>query len=161
MGIPSNYIFVLRPPSISFVSNIYYLPFTGLVWVCSIALVILSTIVIALTLTARSVPEERNKHLTIPDYFMFSIAAVCQMGPEIFSTFYSARIATVGIRNRNFSSIDDSQVTIFNHFNEYFSFHLFTKNTSFSSSCICFLYLLHLRRISWHCYKLRPMQFEQ
>lgn len=114
MGIPSNYIFVLRPPSISFVSNIYYLPFTGLVWVCSIVLVTLSTIVIASTLTARSEPEERNKHLTISDYFMFSIAAVCKMGPEIFSAFYSARIATVGIRNQNFASND------IHHFNEYF-----------------------------------------
>lgn len=96
MTIPSTIAFVLRSPPISYVSNIYYLPFTGVVWLCSIALVVLCTAVIALTLKFHLNLEKENEHLKTSDYFLFAIASACQMGTDILTKVLSARISMVG-----------------------------------------------------------------
>ncbi|XP_055308680.1 uncharacterized protein LOC129572693 [Sitodiplosis mosellana] len=62
MTIPSSIAFVLRSPPISYVSNIYYLPFTGVVWICSISLVILCTIIIAFVLKFSWPRDESTEH---------------------------------------------------------------------------------------------------
>lgn len=95
MTIPSSIAFVLRSPPISYVSNIYYLPFTGLVWICSISLVFLCTIVIASTLKFHLSAENEKENLKASDYFLFAVASACQMGTDIMTKVLSARISIV------------------------------------------------------------------
>lgn len=95
MTVPSPIAFILRAPPISYVSNIYYLPFDGVVWVCSISLVILCTSVIAITLKLHWAHDETTRYLNITDYILFAIASSCQMGSEIMSNILSARISMV------------------------------------------------------------------
>lgn len=99
-------------------------------------------IVIALTLTAGKTTEERNKNLTISDYFLFSISAVCQMEPEIFSKFYSARIATVGITNPKSiekKSINVLSFILFNSQQFFFFIYLLFIFTSFTANIVALL----------------------
>lgn len=93
--IPSEFAFILRSPPISYVSNIYYLPFTGVVWICSILLVALCTSLIAFTLTLHLSRDEGTKHMTISDYVLFAIASTCQMGSDLLTKIMSARISLV------------------------------------------------------------------
>lgn len=97
MTIPSTIAFVLRSPPISYVSNIYYLPFTGVVWICSISLVILCTLVIAFILKFSWSRDEGTEHLKSSDYFLFAIASSCQMGSDVLTKILSARISMVDI----------------------------------------------------------------
>ncbi|XP_055295194.1 uncharacterized protein LOC129564966 [Sitodiplosis mosellana] len=87
MEVPTEFAFMLRPPPISYVSNIYYLPFTGLVWICSILLVILCTFIVTLTLKFRLMPDEGTDHMTTSDYVIFATASTCQMGSEYLTKF--------------------------------------------------------------------------
>lgn len=87
--------FILRSPPISYVSNIYYLPFSGAVWACSVSLVILCTSVIALTLRFHVNFDEAAKNMKVSDYFIFGIASSCQMGANILTKVSSARISMV------------------------------------------------------------------
>lgn len=95
MTIPSAIAFILRAPPISYVSNIYYLPFTGVVWMCSISLVILCTSVIAITFKLHWAHDGTARYLNLTDYILFAIASSCQMGSEIMSKILSARISMV------------------------------------------------------------------
>lgn len=93
MELPTKISFILRSPPISYVSNIYYLPFSGVVWICSISLVVLCTIVVAVILRLRAADEFQN--MKASDYFLFTIASSCQMGSEIWTKVLSARISLV------------------------------------------------------------------
>lgn len=95
MEVPSNFAFVLRAPPISYVKNIYYLPFTGVVWVSSISLVMLSTIVVATIIKIRTFENENIKDPSASDYILFAVASSCQMGTDIFTKVLSARISMV------------------------------------------------------------------
>lgn len=95
MEFPTRVVFILRSPPISYVSNIYYLPFSGVTWICSISLVVLCTIVVAMILHLK--PDEKLQHMKASDYFLFAIASTCQMGPEILTKVLSARISIVSI----------------------------------------------------------------
>lgn len=95
--INANFIFVMRAPPLSFVSNIYILSFTEIVWVCSITMVVLSTGVIALTTSSRSAPNDNTPDWRTSDYFLFAIASVCQMSTNIQSKNIPTRIAMVSI----------------------------------------------------------------
>ncbi|XP_031617482.1 glutamate receptor 3-like [Contarinia nasturtii] len=93
MQIPTYTAFILRPPNLSNVSNIYYLPFSGIVWICSILLVILCTLVIALTMKFQFLPDKTTENMGISDYIMFAIASSCQMGSEYLTKIVSTRIS--------------------------------------------------------------------
>lgn len=93
--------FVFRSPPISYVSNIYYLPFTGIVWLCSIALVILCTFITSLTIVFRFSSDDDIKNMNTSDYFLFAIASVCQMGTEVFTKVLSTRISMVSLQTNN------------------------------------------------------------
>lgn len=95
MGWSTNFAFIMRPPSISYDSNIYYLPFNNVVWICSIVMVILCTSFIALTLRLRLLPLEDIESMTISDFFLFGIASSCQTGSQILTKILSARISMV------------------------------------------------------------------
>lgn len=89
---PTRGIFIFRTPPLSYISNIYYLPFAKIVWFCLIALVIISTYLIYLTF---KVTKENG--LNPSDYFLFAIGTVCQMGSHLKLKHPSGRIATVDI----------------------------------------------------------------
>lgn len=95
MSFSTDVAFMLRSPPISYVSNIYYLPFTGVVWMCSILLVILCTAIIFLTLKFRLLPEDSIINTTASDYILYAIASSCQMGSMFLTKILSARIAMV------------------------------------------------------------------
>lgn len=95
MVVPTRIAFILRSPPLSYVSNIYYLPFTDVVWICSILLVILSTTVIALTIKYHMRSDEQTKSMTISDYILFAIASSCQMGSVYLTKILSTRISMV------------------------------------------------------------------
>lgn len=98
MEISANVAFILRPPPISYVSNIYYLSFTEVVWICSISLVIFSTIVIAAILKVLVKYDEGAQHMKTSDFIIFAIASTCQMGSDVFTNVLSARISIVCIQ---------------------------------------------------------------
>lgn len=100
MTVPTTIAFILRSPPISYVSNIYYLPFTGVVWMCSILLVILCTSFIAFILKLHWKHDETAQHLNVTDFILFAIASSCQMGSEIISKILSARISMVCRHNK-------------------------------------------------------------
>lgn len=98
MQIPASLGFILRSPPISYVSNIYYLPFTGIVWICSISMVILCTAVIIFTLKFHvEYDTAETGVMSTSDFVLFSIATTCQMGSNILTNLLSARISIVSI----------------------------------------------------------------
>lgn len=100
MQIPSTIGFIMRSPPISYVSNIYYLPFNGIVWMCSISMVILCTAVIAFTLKFHmNYDSARAENMTTSDFILFAIASTCQMGSTLLTNLLSARISIVSIPN--------------------------------------------------------------
>lgn len=98
MIIKTNIFFIMRAPPIAYVSNIYALPFTPIAWICSIALIILCTIVVAKTKSICSDRFERTDRLNLSDYLLFAIASVCQKSSEIPTKFMSTRISMVSWR---------------------------------------------------------------
>lgn len=101
MQIPGTIGFIMRAPPISYVSNIYYLPFDGIVWICSISMIILCTAVIAVTLKFHMERDTAGmENMTTSDFILFSIAATCQMGSNLLTNLLSARISIVSIPER-------------------------------------------------------------
>lgn len=98
LEVATTVAFILRPPPISYVSNIYYLPFTEVVWICLISLVIFSTIVIALTLKFLVKYDGGAQHMKTSDFLLFAIAATCQMSSNVLTNVFSARISIVSIQ---------------------------------------------------------------
>lgn len=47
---PTGSRFVFRPPKLSFTENVFLLPFDNLVWVCLIALVLITTILLCVSI---------------------------------------------------------------------------------------------------------------
>lgn len=90
--IPTRAFFVFRAPPLSYVSNIYYLPFTGIVWLCTIVLVFLSTFLIFLTF---HFSQKKKQHFIITDFMLFAIGTVCQMGTHLSPKRLSGKLTMV------------------------------------------------------------------
>lgn len=97
MTCPTNGKFIFRSPPLSYTANIYYLPFTLAVWLCSIALVILTITVIYIihknSREHRLNMEQFREQLS--DFILLGILSVCQMGTNIDFKRISGRIAIV------------------------------------------------------------------
>lgn len=90
--------FVFRAPPLSYVSNIYYLPFTTTVWICLIILLITSVIVIFVTYKLPKIPSDEFYVEDSPsDFFILCIEIVCQMGTYFTPKSLSGRISFVNI----------------------------------------------------------------
>lgn len=89
------FMFIMRAPPMSYVSNIFVLTFTGIAWICVISLVIACTIFIALTIKFQATPDKNLDGLVASDFFLFAIASVCQMSSQISTKIVSARILMV------------------------------------------------------------------
>lgn len=86
--------FILRAPPLSYVSNIYYLPFDGIVWWCSIVLIIVGTLTVFYTYQIKRT-ENISSELTFSDSWMIAVNAVCGMEMEIRAKFFSGKLSTV------------------------------------------------------------------
>lgn len=101
MTIPIDLGFLMRSPPLSYVSNIYRLAFTDAVWVCSMILCIVATLIIALTFKIRAELDEDCEQLTFSDFFLIATAYLCQMGAEVSAKKLSSKISMVRVeRNR-------------------------------------------------------------
>lgn len=98
MVTPSRTKFIFRAPPLSFVSNIYYLPFQGMVWVCTAAMVCISCVAIYVAYWG----SEKNGYSEADpvrgtDVVLLGVGAIAQMGSTIEAKFLSAKISTVSI----------------------------------------------------------------
>lgn len=91
MVTPTLVSFIFRPPPLSHVTNIYYLPFKGTVWVCSGLLVLIACVAIY-----QSVRQQRDDDKTrISDIALLGVGGICQMGANVETKFLSTKISTV------------------------------------------------------------------
>lgn len=89
--------FIFRRPPLSYTSNIYYLPLSATVWICSILLILLSAVVIYITYR-HSVYQNSKQYsdsMRVSDVFLIIIATVCQMGSQLHPKRFSGRISSV------------------------------------------------------------------
>lgn len=93
MTTPTKANFVFRAPPLSYVSNIYYLPFTGIVWICTVCLVFFATAV--LYLSYHYGWDQLLKRYTKSDFMLVAIGTVCQMGTQLSPKIISGRISLV------------------------------------------------------------------
>lgn len=95
MVTPTFCSFIFRPPPLSHVANIYYLPFKGTVWASAGLLVIIAGFVIYLAVS-RHRGEDTSR---ISDIALLGVGAICQMGVHVETKFLSTKISTVCINN--------------------------------------------------------------
>lgn len=92
--------FVFKSPPLSYVSNIYFLPFQKNVWFGAGILILLITISIYFFLkfeNVRNTESDEIKSNNITDVILIAIAGICQMGTHIDAKYISARISLVFI----------------------------------------------------------------
>lgn len=89
-----TFAFIFRAPPLSYVSNIYYLPFDGVVWICAIILIIVGTILVFIVY---KFSKEDTSHLTASDFVMHGITTVCQMGSQVIPTTAAGKFTTVNL----------------------------------------------------------------
>lgn len=96
---PTKTRFVFRAPPLSYVANIYYLPFQGMVWLCSGALVFISCLAIYVAYwgSVKSGYTDEEKPVRGTDIVLLGVGAIAQMGSHLEAKFMSARISTVRI----------------------------------------------------------------
>lgn len=87
-----SFAFIFRAPPLSYVSNIYFLPFNGVVWICAIILIIIGTI---LVFVVHKFSKEESSNLTASDFVMHGITTVCQMGSPVVPTTTAGKLTTV------------------------------------------------------------------
>lgn len=102
MTTPTSLRFVFRSPPLSYTANIYYLPFSSTVWICSIFLVILCTIVVYIT--SGRVVSRGETFSSASDFALMAISTVCQMGSQLKTSRLPGRISTVSFILRKISS---------------------------------------------------------
>ena len=70
--------FLFRQPALSFVDNIFILPFSGSVWLTSVGLIA----IIGFLLHGALKWENMKTHVTWSDTALLAVGAVCQQGKE-------------------------------------------------------------------------------
>lgn len=96
MGTPTKAKFIFRAPTLSFVTNIYYLPFQANVWYSLVALVVISCIVIYYTYRISHMRSPQTEEILRPsDIFLFGVSSICQMGTHREPKYASGKISTV------------------------------------------------------------------
>lgn len=94
MAVETHASFLFRAPPLSYVSNIYYLPFAGIVWVCSILLVFIGATIVYTTYVRLEC--NRNYYATaVSELILLAASAVSQMGTQLKPKMFSGRISTV------------------------------------------------------------------
>lgn len=139
--------FVFRAPSLSYTSNIYYLPLSTTVWICSILLVILSTFVVYLAYkhSAHSTASRNfnTESMRVSDFVLIAISMVCQMGSQLYPRRLSGRISTVSLL---LLSCNRGVEFLF----------IPMRRSSFALRCSSFI--RHIQRTLWLCSNRRRTQ---
>lgn len=91
--IPTKLRFICRAPQLSTVYNIYTLPFENKVWLTVFILVAISTVLLHFTVKVDKTENNGNERIT--DSILSTIAAICQMGPQLTTDTTSSRIILV------------------------------------------------------------------
>lgn len=94
--------FILRSPPLSYVRNVYTLPFDKFVWISAIALITLVAIIMYSIMNWEWKRENRWKTSInlksvkpkLDDILMLQIGAICQQGSELVPKRIPGRIAT-------------------------------------------------------------------
>lgn len=95
MGVPTRTKFIFRAPTLSFVTNIYYLPFEANVWYSLVALVIVSCVIVYYTHRVSNMRSPTEEVLRASDIFLFGISSICQMSAHRDPRYASGKISTV------------------------------------------------------------------
>lgn len=102
MTVPTRAHFIFRAPPLSFITNIYYLPFQKTVWTSGFILVIISCIVIYITFKVshtRFSMYFTSEEIRLSDIMLFAIAAISQMGSALEPKYFAGRISAVCYKN--------------------------------------------------------------
>ncbi|KAJ6631760.1 Ionotropic receptor 75a [Pseudolycoriella hygida] len=92
---PTTARFVFRAPPLSFVTNIYYLPFNANVWISLVILVSTGCVIIYLTYLVSNRRSPTGELLRPSDIVLLGISSICQMGTNREPKFMSGKIATI------------------------------------------------------------------
>lgn len=135
---PTKTKFIFRAPTLSFVTNIYYLPFQAHVWISLVALVIISCSVIYYTYRVSNMRSHSLEVLRPSDMLLFGISSICQMGTHREPKYFSGKVATV------FMLFDATFFhrfvhTLKRHFQIFFVFGLIFVYTSYTANIVSLL----------------------
>lgn len=87
--------FIFRAPPLSYVSNIYYYPFVGIVWIAVTVLLFLGAIVIYFTYILPNDKQRNHSRDSVSDTMLLAAGLASQMGLHIEPRIISGRIATI------------------------------------------------------------------
>lgn len=94
MTVDTRMEFVFRAPSLTYVSNIYYYPFVGMVWIVTACLLFVGSVIIYFTYDQHmSTPNETQDFFS--DVLLLSAGLVGQMGTHLNPRATSGQIAMV------------------------------------------------------------------
>ncbi|XP_031624941.1 glutamate receptor ionotropic, delta-2-like [Contarinia nasturtii] len=85
---------VFRAPPLSYASNIFYYPFTGTVWIATVTLTVIASIVIYFTYILPSESERDHVRDAFSDVILLSSGLVSQMGLHINPRIISGQISS-------------------------------------------------------------------
>ncbi|XP_059610088.1 glutamate receptor 2-like [Phlebotomus argentipes] len=95
LTVSTNLAFIFRPPPLSYVANIFYLPFRGTVWIAMFALLALATFIFFFSW--RLSIQYKNREEEVPrfsDIVMNAAGAVTQQGAHMEAKIASGRISS-------------------------------------------------------------------
>ncbi|CAH0555238.1 unnamed protein product [Brassicogethes aeneus] len=106
MTTPTRSKFVFREPKLSYVTDVYTLPFDNSVWYCTIALVLFSSIILFIAIKWEYILKGEDYHFkneeiepelqaSVSDVAFLSIGAVCQQGAAAVPFSLPGRITTI------------------------------------------------------------------
>lgn len=93
---PTRIQFIFRAPPLSYVSNIYALPFNGAVWLASAVLIAVSCVCIYIAMYwqgSRGLSAEGSVRPS--DIALLGVGAICQMGSTLEIRRLSGKVSTV------------------------------------------------------------------
>lgn len=99
---PTRINFIFRAPPLSYVSNIYALPFTWAVWLASAGMIAVSCVCIYIAMCrqqSKGVPAENSVRPS--DIVLLGVGAICQMGSTLEVRRLSGKVLTVSIIVKN------------------------------------------------------------
>ncbi|GAB0093098.1 uncharacterized protein DMENIID0001_081590 [Sergentomyia squamirostris] len=84
--------FIFRPPPLSTVANIFYLPFQGFVWISAIVILILSICIVYFTWQKDAQIKASEENLRSSDALLIAVSAITQQGTDLMTNTFSGRI---------------------------------------------------------------------
>lgn len=94
---PTRIEFLLRAPPLTYVTNIYSLPFKAAVWLCGSAMCCLACAVIWTTLRWLDAlhSSDEGDRVRVSDVMLLGVGAVAQMGTTVMARCLSTKLAIV------------------------------------------------------------------